>query len=68
MFDPGGVGDHFIVPRTPFRMARYVIHIRPSSKAGLGPICYGLRFVGKKESEIKIFHPPRIWKICLAKR
>ena len=39
---------HFIVPRTPFRMARYAIHIRPSYKAGLCPICYDLRFNGKK--------------------
>jgi len=44
----GAAGDHFIVPRTPFRMARYAIHIRPSYKAGLCPICYGLRFNGKK--------------------
>lgn len=34
-------------PRPPFRMARDAIHIRPSSKAGLCPICYGLRFIGR---------------------
>jgi hypothetical protein len=41
-------GDHFIVPRTPFRMASNAIHIRPSSKAGLCSIYSGLRFIGKK--------------------
>jgi hypothetical protein len=40
--------DHFIVPRTPFRMANTAIHIRPSSKAGFCIIFSGLRFNGKK--------------------
>jgi hypothetical protein len=48
----GAAGDHFIVPRTPFRMARYAIHIGPSTKAGLCSICYGLRFIG---GEPKLF-------------
>jgi hypothetical protein len=41
-------GDHFIVPRTPFRMASNAIHIRPSSKAGFCPIYAELRFNGKR--------------------
>ena len=44
----GAAGDHFIVPRTPFRMASNGFHIRLSYKAGLCPICNGLRFNGKK--------------------
>ncbi len=35
-------------PFTPFRMARYAIHIRPSSKAGFCPIYSELRFIGGK--------------------
>jgi len=46
----GAAGDHFIVPRTPFRMATVAIHIRPSSKAGLCPICSALRLTERKAS------------------
>jgi len=41
-------GDHFIVPRTPFRMGRNAIPIRLSSKAGFCPIYVELRFNGKR--------------------
>ena len=43
----GAAGDHFIVPRTPFRMARNAILIRPSSKVGFCLIYSGLRFIGR---------------------
>ena len=46
----GTAGDHFIVPRTPFRMATIAIHIRPSSNAGLCPICSILRLTERKAS------------------
>ena len=49
-------GDHFIVPRTPFRMVSNAIHIRPSSKAGLCPIYSGLRFNGIKSPRKRYFH------------
>jgi len=50
MLREGTAGDHFIVPRTPFRMAIIAIHIRPSSKAELCPICSVLRLTGRKAS------------------
>ena len=34
----GAAGDHFIVPRTPFRMASNAIYIRLSSKVEFCPI------------------------------
>jgi hypothetical protein len=44
----GAAGDHFIVPRTTFRMASNALYIRPSSKAGLCSIGSVLRFHGEK--------------------
>ena len=54
----GAAGDHFIVPRTLFRMASSAIHIRLSSIAGFCPIYSGLCNIGG-EYEIKEFHPPQ---------
>ena len=66
----GAAGDHFIVPRTPFRMAAFVIPCGSNFQGRALPIFFELRFKGKRvrDNDNPIYSDFNGWRELRARR